>query len=116
MSRMVKGLQIRDEAIQRNLDIYGIFAATERLLMEAARKGGDRQELHEVIRKHSMSAWAAIQGGEKNPLADLLAGDDAFLSLLDVEAIYNYLSVDNYVGDAPERTRNLAQSIRDALV
>lgn len=115
MSRMVKGLQIREEGIERNLSIYGIFAATERLLMEAVRQGGDRQALHEVIRQHSMTAWSAIQQGNQNPLADLLAGDESFLEVLDVDSIRRYLSVADYVGDAPERAQNLAKIIREEL-
>src|SRR5690606_13474435 len=59
-TRVLAGLKLDDHAIQRHLDTYGVFAATERLLMEAVRAGGDRQYLHEVVREHSLAAWAAI--------------------------------------------------------
>ena len=56
---------------------YGPFAATEPLLMALVKAGADRQEMHERIRERSMAAWAAVQRGEANPLADLLAADAA---------------------------------------
>ncbi len=71
--RIVSDLNVWPAAIERNLQAYGVFAATESLLMAAVKAGGDRQHLHEVIREHSLTAWVAVQQGETNPLADLLA-------------------------------------------
>ncbi len=68
-TRVVRGLVVREEVVARNMATYGVFAATERLLMEAVKAGGDRQELHEVIREHSLVAWDALRRGEANPLA-----------------------------------------------
>lgn len=63
------------------------FMATETLLMRATKRGGDRQKLHELIRKHSMVAHAAIERGEENPLVELLLADPAFdLSREEVDA------------------------------
>ena len=72
-------------AVQRNLDAYGAFAGTERVLMEAVKAGGDRQELHEVIREQSLAAWADVQAGRPNPLPGLLAGDTRDQRLLSAE-------------------------------
>jgi adenylosuccinate lyase len=70
--RLIEGLQVRPEASERLLATYGVFAATERLLMECVKRGGDRQILHEVIRDHSLAAWAEVQLGQSNPLGGLL--------------------------------------------
>ena len=111
-TRIVGEINIWPGAIQRNLDAYGVFAATERLLMEGVKAGGDRQRLHETIREHSLTAWAAVQRGEANPLARLLANDPALLALLPQERILALLDASAYVGEAPARARALAQTAR----
>ena len=52
--------------------------ATETLLMQAARRGGDRQHLHERLRVHSLAAQEAVAAGGDNPLLDAIAGDPDF--------------------------------------
>lgn len=110
--RLVEGLVVDEAAVARNLSDYGVFAATERLLMEASKAGGDRQALHEVIREHSLAAWEAVKRGDPNPLADRLADDPHLLTLLPRERILRLLSASRYVGDAPDRARALAGRIR----
>ncbi len=114
-TRLVEGLRIWPAAVARNLAAYGVFAATERVLMTAVKRGGDRQVLHEVIREHSMTAWAALQAGEANPLRDLLAADSRLAGLVTAEELNALLDASEHVGDAPERTRRLATHIRAML-
>lgn len=109
---LVKRMNFWRGPIARNLASYGIFAATERLLMEAVKAGGNRQELHEVIREHSMAAWAAVQAGQPNPLRDLIANDRRAMAYVDVGKLDELLDATHHVGDAPERTRRLAAQIR----
>ena len=113
--RIVEGLNVWEDAIRRNLEAYGVFAATERLLMESVKAGGDRQRLHEIIREHSLAAWAAVQRGEPNPLADSLASEPAFLALLPAARIRELLDASGYVGEAPQRARALAQQARATI-
>lgn len=113
--RLIKGLRIDDVAVKRNLETYGVFAATERLLMEAVRKGGNRQRLHEIIREHSMRAWAAMREGQPNPLADSLSADERITGLVSSERVRDLLRAEDYVGDAPERARQMARTIRERL-
>ena len=115
MVRLITNLTVDEFAVQRNLDIYGTFAASERLLMEAVRQGGNRQVLHEVIRENSLIAWQAVQHGKPNPLTDLLTEDERLTELLTRAEIRNLLQYDDYVGDAPQRARNLAQTIREQV-
>jgi adenylosuccinate lyase len=114
-TKLLKGLVIHQPAIARNLAAYGVFAASERLLMEAVKAGGDRQVLHEVIRDHSLESWVAVQRGEANPLAERLAADPDLLRLLGRERVLALLDASDYVGDAPERARALAARIRQTL-
>lgn len=113
--RIVAGLRIDESAVRRTLDTYGVFAATERLLMEAVRRGGSRQELHEVIRQHSLAAWEAIRQGQPNPLADRLSADELIARYVPAEETRALLHAGDYIGDAPARARSLAQQIRAAL-
>jgi adenylosuccinate lyase len=114
-ARLIDGLRIDADAVKRTLERYGVFAATERLLMAAVKAGGDRQRLHEVIREHSLAAWADVQRGMPNPLAITLAHDSTLLDLLSSDAIQTLLDASQYVGDAPVRARALIDNIRSSL-
>ncbi len=111
--RILQGLEVYDEAVSRNVEAYGMFAATERLLMELARAGADRQAMHEVIRQHALTAWRVVQKGEPNPLADRLASDAEVLRYLSEGRVRALLKASDYVGNAPERARRMAAMIRE---
>ncbi|NLD73882.1 MAG: adenylosuccinate lyase, partial [Chloroflexi bacterium] len=113
--RIVAGLRIGREAVARNLAAYGPFAATEPLLMALARAGASRQEMHERIREHSMAAWAAVQRGEANPLAELLAGDETIVGYLPADRVRAIMDRGAHAGDAPERSRAMAAAVRDRI-
>ena len=113
--RILSDLNVYEVAVARNLHTYGTFAATERLLMELARAGADRQAMHEVIRRHAMAAWDAVQKGGPNPLADRLAADAEVLRYLPAERVRASLDASDYVGDAPERARQVAAAIREQV-
>ena len=87
---------------------YGTFAATERVLMAAAKAGADRQEMHEIIREHSLAAWAALAAGQANPLPDRLSTDPRITQHLASSQIIVLLDATQDVGDAPQRARKLA--------
>jgi adenylosuccinate lyase len=114
-TRIIKGLRIDDYGIRRNLETYGVFAATERLLMAAVRAGGNRQELHEVIREHSLAAWETMRMGQANLLADTLCADPRITQLIAPELAREFLKAEAHIGDAPGRARKMAQIIRDTL-
>lgn len=110
--RLVRDLRVDVRASERLLAAYGTFAATERLLMEVARRGASRQELHEVIRERSLEAWAALQAGQPSPLADLLCADERVTAWAAADEVRGWLDPTGYVGDAPERARALARKAR----
>jgi adenylosuccinate lyase len=110
--KIIEGLRVNPHAIQRDLDIYGPFASTERLLMALGKAGADRQEMHERLRVHALAAWEQVQNGQPNSLIRLLSEDPAFTPYLTSDQILALLRVEEYVGNAPERARNLAAIIR----
>lgn len=114
-TRILKGLVVNENAAARNFGVYGPFAAVERVLMAAAKAGADRQTMHEVLRQHALSAWGAVQKGDANPLADLLAADAEMRRYLPEEAIRALMDASHHLGDAPQRAQALATQIRQAL-
>jgi adenylosuccinate lyase len=112
---LARGLQVDRMAVQRTLEAYGVFAASERLLMELSRAGADRQAMHEIIRGHSMAAWEALAAGQSNPLATALSTDPRITAYLAPERVRELLDAAGYVGDAPARARQLAQLVRQLV-
>ena len=70
--------------------------------METAKHGADRQALHEVIRRHSLAAWAQVSAGLPNPLVDTLCAEPAITRYLAPEQARACLDAGAYVGDAPD--------------
>jgi len=114
-NRLIRDLRVDEEAMARNLEKYGTFAATERVLMSAVKQGANRQEMHEVIREHSLAAWAEIAQGHANPLPVRLFNDDRVTRYLTLAQITYLLDASHYVGDAPERAIKMARQIRAQL-
>ncbi len=115
VQKVLSGLRIDRNGVAKNLSAYGTFAATERVLMEAARNGGDRQELHEVIRENSLKAWEALRNNQPNNLPDTLSSDPRVTAYLTPERVRELLDASGHIGDAPTRARQMAASVREAL-
>ena len=87
------------------------FMATENIMMDAVKSGGDRQELHEKIRVHSMAAGAVVKNeGKENDLLERIAADESFG--LTLEQLKARMKPAEYVGRAPGQTREF---VRDYL-
>ncbi len=115
LARLVRDLRVDDAAVAANLERYGTFAAVEPLLMELVKAGADRQAMHEAIRRHSMAAWESVRAGEPNPLPQSLSTDPQILSYLPAARVRELLNACGYVGDAPERAREMARRVRKVL-
>ncbi|MGQ9815254.1 MAG: adenylosuccinate lyase, partial [Candidatus Roseilinea sp.] len=113
--RIVSGLRVNEAQVARTMQVYGPFAATERLLMALVKAGASRQDMHERIREHSLAAWAAVGAGEPNPLIDRLCTDPAITQYVDAATARSLLDAGAYVGDAPARARALAAQARALL-
>ena len=112
---VASGLVVYDKVIHQRIMRELPFMATENIMMNAVLKGGDRQELHEKIRRHSMAAGAVVkeQGGECD-LLQRIADDPSFgLSLDELQGIMNPA---DYVGRAPAQTMEyLRETVRPVL-
>ena len=103
------GLVVNTAVIDRDLRRELPFMATENIMMDGVKRGGDRQELHERIRTHSMEAARRVkQGDGVNDLMERIATDPAFgMTLPELEAL---LEPSRYVGRAPEQTAEFLES------
>ena len=113
--RIMEGLQVNQEAIQRNLKAYAPFAGIERVLMALVKAGADRQVMHDYLREHSLTAWAEVQSGKPNQLPELIIHDPEINQYLPEEELRQMMDISHYLGDAPQRTRQMAQTIRSAV-
>lgn len=113
--KVVSGMNLHSSATKRLLDNYGIFASTERLLMELGKRGANRQEMHEVIRQESLKAWAQVQEGLANGLKASLCSNSAILQFMSVAEIEDSLNAENYIGDAVKRTNMVLERTKKAL-
>jgi adenylosuccinate lyase len=110
---VTKGLRVNEKVIARTLREYLPFIATENLLMEAVKRGGDRQALHEIIRRCSMEATARMKEGESCDLLERLAADGSFgLSLEEMEAL---LDPRAYIGRCPAQVDAFLAGVRPLL-
>lgn len=112
---VARGLVVYPRMIEKHLREELPFMATENIMMEAVARGGDRQELHERIRVHSMAAGQRVkQEGLSNDLLERIAGDEAFgLSPQDITGL---LSPEAYTGCAAMQTEQFLQGeVREVL-
>lgn len=100
--KLLDGLQVHTEVMQANLDRYAPFASTERIMMLASKRGADRQEMHELLREHTLTAWKDLQNGKQNPLINALKNDTRITRYLSPQEIDQLLKVDGYTGKAKQ--------------
>ena len=103
------GLVVYPKMIEKHLMAELPFMVTENIMMEAVKRGGDRQELHEKIRVHSMAAGKIVkQDGGENDLLERIANDPAFgVTLEQLKAI---MKPELYVGRAPQQTEEFVEN------
>jgi adenylosuccinate lyase len=99
---IARGLEVREAVVARHVAGQMPFMATERWLMLGVEAGGDRQALHEVVRKHSMAAAEQTATGGANDLLERLSADAAFRKL-DAKTLQAELDPAKYVGRSPEQ-------------
>ncbi|MGN0131646.1 MAG: adenylosuccinate lyase [Lachnospiraceae bacterium] len=107
---VVDGLVVYDKVINRRLMSELPFMATENIMMDAVKNGGNRQELHERIRELSMEAGKNVkQLGKENNLLELIAEDPAFG--MDLEDLQKTMDPSKYVGRAPIQVEKFLKEV-----
>jgi adenylosuccinate lyase len=99
-TNIAAGLEVREAVIRRHVAEQMPFMATERWLMVGVQAGGDRQTLHEVVRRHSLAVAEAVSAGAPNDLLERLGADPAFAGVPSA-ALAAELDPSRYTGRAP---------------
>lgn len=115
MLNVTNGLVVYDKIVHQRVMRELPFMATENIMMDAVKKGGDRQELHEKIRKYSMIAGARVkQEGLDNNLCELILADPAFM--ITKEEMDNILRPENFIGRCPQQVDEfIAECVKPIL-
>ena len=107
------GLHVNEKIVERTVREYLPFMTSENLMMEAVKRGGDRQELHEIIRSCSMEATARMKNGESCNLLELLSARKEFgMTPQEIEAL---LDPKLYVGRCPEQVERFLGGLSELL-
>ena len=107
---VVDGLVVYPKVIEKHMMAELPFMATENIMMDAVKAGGDRQELHERIRELSMEAGRNVKvEGKDNNLLELIAADPAFN--LTLEELQKTMDPKKYVGRAKEQTESFIAKV-----
>ncbi len=114
-TNVATGLEVQHDVIAERVNAEMPFMATERWLMLAVEAGGDRQTVHESIRKHSLEVAGRVARGEPNDLVERLAVDPAFTAL-DTKRLKAELDPQRYVGRAPEQVTEFVDGPVAALL
>ena len=113
-ANVVSGLCVYPKVIEKHLNAELPFMASENTLMHCVKKGGDRQALHEAIRRHSVAAGLAVkQEGAENDLLERIAADPIFG--LTREEIQDIISEGRFTGMAEEQTEEYLKTVRAVL-
>jgi adenylosuccinate lyase len=114
LENVARGLRVNREVVRRNLEEHLPFMATETILMQAVLQGGDRQTLHERIRRHAHAAAARMKEGGSGDLVERIGSDPAFgLGATDIQKL---IDASSFVGRAPEQVDAfLAQQVDPVL-
>lgn len=112
---VTEGLVVYPKVIEANLRRELPFMATENIMMDAVKNGGDRQELHELIRTHSMAAGRVVkEEGKPNDLIDRIAADPKFG--LTKEQIESIMQPINFVGRSVQQTEEFFKDYIDPIL
>ncbi len=111
---VISGLKVYPKVLEKQLNEELPFMATEDILMYCVKNGGDRQTLHEAIRRHSVAAGLAVkEQGADNDLLARIAADSAFnITRGEIDRL---LRTDNFTGMAKEQTEDYLETVRSLL-
>ena len=113
VQNVTSGLCVNEKIIARAVRDYLPFIATENLMMEGVRRGGDRQKLHEIVRDCSMRATARMKNGEPfDLLAELVEHSEFGMTKAEMETV---LEPSQYIGRAPEQVERFLKDLAPLL-
>lgn len=113
-NNIVSGIVVYRKMIQKHVKDELPFMATENIIMECVKHGGDRQELHERIRIHSMESGKRVKEGESNDLIERIKADEAFAAIK--SSIDDMLSPEQFIGLAAKQTERFIDEVVSTII
>lgn len=113
LQNVSKGLRVNEKVIEKNVMEYLPFIATENIMMEAVKKGADRQEAHEIIRRCSMKAVTDMKAGKKFDLLSDLAAEETMH--LDKKDLTKLLNPKLYIGRCEKQVKKYVAKIKKTV-
>ena len=113
-NNIVSGIVVYRKMIQKRVKDELPFMATENIIMECVKHGGDRQELHERIRIHSMESGKRVKEGESNDLIERIKADEAFAAIK--SSIDDMLSPEQFIGLAAKQTERFIDEVVSTII
>lgn len=113
VQKVTADIVVNTDVINKTVMTYLPFIATENLMMEGVKRGGNRQELHEIIRRCSMEAIAGMDKGESCNLLSMLAADENFP--LTENEMTDVLDPSAYIGRCPDQVQALVDKTRPLI-
>ena len=115
LASIADGMVVWPAVIRQRLELELPFMATEMILMQCVKQGGDRQDLHEAIRKHSMAAGARVkQEGAANDLLDRIASDERFAPVH--ATLRDLVDPTLFIGRAAEQVDDFMEEVVDPIL
>jgi adenylosuccinate lyase len=111
-NKLIENLVIFEVVVKSNLEKFGVFSCTESLMMEMVKRGANRQEVHELIREVSMSAWKEVSKGQKNNLIDILSKDKMVLKYISSKEVLMLFNPKKHLGIAKQRTKIFLKKLK----
>ena len=113
VQKVTADIFVNTDVINKTVMTYLPFIATENLMMEGVKRGGNRQELHEIIRRCSMEAIAGMDKGESCNLLSMLADDESFP--LSESEMTDVLNPSAYIGRCPDQVQAIVDKTRPLI-
>ncbi len=111
-TKIIEKLTINEKNIAKNLNTHGPFSAIEVILMTVVKRGGNRQEMHEILREHALSAYTTMQEKDFNPLSRLLKTDIKITKFIKKTEIDGLLNPAKHVGLAEKKCKEFLKKIK----
>lgn len=108
--KILKGYRVKGRSLKRSLDNYLPFFTLGGLLVELTKRGGDREEIHEIFGEHSLAAQDVVDETGQNPLVQMVSNDQRLFPYMSSDELRNYfVNFQPNVGNAPERCERFLQ-------
>lgn len=112
---IVMNLKINTNNVKKNLEQYGPFSSLEAILLLSTKKGANRQEMHEILRMHSLKVYDEVQNGDENNLNKYIKQDKTIRKYLSEKELSEAADYKKHIGFSSEKSQQTVRKIQAAI-